>query len=105
MTNLETKILALEELLKALKLAPIKPKITQGTPNTGLKGPRGSYQTTPTSPKIPGIKPPSGKDPTKVAAQIQGDPGLKNAQMKEAKEVLAVARNGQWKLGKIDDEE
>lgn len=49
------------------------------------------------SPKLPGIAPPSKKDPTKVAEQI------KNPRPTKVKvELLKIEKNGQWNLQKED---
>ena len=67
----------------------------------------------PSVPKMPGIKPPSIKNPIKVAEQKQNqDPNikadLKAAKIKDAgqwQSKLKIAKNGQWSLGKREEEE
>lgn len=75
------KLLELREALeKAAKLPSLK------TP----KNPALPKIDAPTAPKAPDLTPPSKKDPTKVAQQLQ-DPNLKASALK-------LAKNGQWSL-------
>ena len=75
------KLIELREALeKAAKLPSTKsPKL-----------PTSPVIDAPTAPKQPDLTPPSKKDPTKVAQQLQ-DPNLKASALK-------LAKNGQWSL-------
>jgi hypothetical protein len=84
----------IEQLRKSLAVA--KPKENPLVPALSLptvKPLTMSSAASAKAPKLPGVAPVSGKDPTKMAQQ------LKNPRPKAPKvEVLKIDDNGQWKL-------
>lgn len=54
------------------------------------------------APKSPGIKPPSQKNPVKVAEQLT-NPEAKKESIAQAKEGIAFSTRGQWQIKKIDE--
>ena len=96
MEKIEQKLEEIRDLLKAnampspnppMKIKEIKPL----TPVSQLK------TTAPVQPAAPTLAPTSKKNPLKVAQQIQDKP-IKQEAVKQAKETLKVAKNGQWSL-------
>lgn len=96
MEDLYKKIEALRDMVKGILSKPnsnsLVPALKLPTPKP-LSMPSMSSTAAPT--KIPGVAPPSGKDPKKVAEQ------LKNPRPKKVKvEILKFEKNGQWSLEK-----
>ncbi len=109
-------------LQKAKVLGKIQLELEKGMKNSGLGGP-GSVKRGLVKPSLPklskpgnnsatpslGIKQPSKKNPIKSAEQTQNK-DIKDIKMKEAKqqlvqpEMVKFEKNGQWSLGKIDED-
>lgn len=85
MDKIDEKLLEIEELIKNIGGMQIAmPKVPKPA-------------TLPTAVKAPSTAPTSQKDPLKVAQQIS-DPSTKKAAVKQAKSILKIENNGQWKL-------
>ena len=98
MQDLIAKIEELKKNLSAIKKpkeGPLVPAIKQPTLKP-LSMPAGKSGGTKT--KLPGVTPPTNKDPKQVAAQ------LKNPRpMKPKIEMLKFDKNGQWSLDKFGE--
>src|ERR1035437_2808346 len=93
----------IEELKKAL--GAMKPKSAQQSLVPAIKPPTVKPLSMPSAsigsakkPKLPGVTPPTNKDPKAMAAQ------LKNPKPKAPKiEVMKTDKNGQWSLDKANE--
>ena len=109
MNLLKAKLEEFEALLKAF--ANVVGQLNSSNPNASIKqpaapgrprGPGVPKSSLPKPPPMPGIAPPSQKNPIKVAEQAPTD--SVGAKVKQAKEGLAFNPGGQWKLKKADEE-
>lgn len=111
MDKLEKKLAEIKEFLA--KKMPMMPSIK--SPSSGIPkpahttAPTGSSKMTPKAPKppqppkAPGLKAGLKKDPVKQAQQLK-DPKMDGLKPKEIRDIVSIAGNGQWKLGKSEDE-
>jgi hypothetical protein len=84
MEELQKKLLEIQDLMKKIPMMP-SPKAPQ-------------------APKMPSISPQAKKNPIKQAQQIE-DPAFKKLAVKQAKATTKIAPNGQWSLGKMEDDD
>jgi hypothetical protein len=107
MSSIEQKLDELEALIKADLMPHISAK--NSMPNLAPSGaagrPRGPGipKSAFAAPQSTGVKPPSQKDPTKVAEQLKQQGGDHAERIKQAKEGIAISTNGQWSIKKFED--
>lgn len=109
MNVLEFQLEKLEMLVKAFanmvgQLNSSSPKASIAQPKMPgrPRGPGIPKSSLPKPPPMPGVAPPSQKNPVKIAEQTPTD--SVDTKVKQAKEGLAFNPGGQWKLKKGDEE-